>query len=71
MSVIALVPVVGFGLNDAVTPPGRPDAARVTLPVNPPEPVTVTALVADAPWAMVRLFGFADRVNVGIAGAEG
>jgi hypothetical protein len=28
--------VAGFGLNDAVTPVGRPDdAARVTAPVNP------------------------------------
>lgn len=29
------LPVAGFGENDAVTPLGRPDAARVTLPVNP------------------------------------
>ncbi len=28
-------PVVGFGENDAVTPVGRPDAARLTLPENP------------------------------------
>jgi len=34
-SVRTLVPVVGFGANDAVTPLGRPDAARFTLPVNP------------------------------------
>ena len=30
-----LLPVAGFGEKDAVTPLGRPDAARVTLPVNP------------------------------------
>ena len=30
-----LYPVVGFGEKDAVTPLGRPDAERVTLPVNP------------------------------------
>lgn len=29
------LPVAGFGEKDAVTPLGRPDAARVTLPVNP------------------------------------
>ena len=34
-NVIMLVPVVGFGANDAVTPLGKPDAERVTLPVNP------------------------------------
>ena len=27
--------VVGFGKKDAVTPLGRPEAERVTLPVNP------------------------------------
>ena len=31
----------GFVENDAVTPIGRPEAARVTLPLNPPAPVTV------------------------------
>ena len=25
----------GFGLNDAVTPAGRPDTERFTVPVNP------------------------------------
>jgi len=35
VSVKVLVAVVGFVLNDAVTPLGRPDAAKVTLPVKP------------------------------------
>jgi hypothetical protein len=35
-SVSALVPVVGFGVNNAVTPVGRPDAEKFTLPVKPP-----------------------------------
>jgi hypothetical protein len=30
-----LSPVVGFGEKDAVTPAGRPDIERFTLPVNP------------------------------------
>jgi len=30
-----LLPVVGFGENDAVTPLGNPEAARLTLPANP------------------------------------
>ena len=35
VNVSILAPVVGFGAKDAVTPLGRPDAERVTLPVNP------------------------------------
>jgi hypothetical protein len=37
VSVSTLVPVVGLVANDAVTPLGRPEAARLTLPVNPPQ----------------------------------
>lgn len=29
------VPVVGFGEKDADTPLGKPEAARLTLPLNP------------------------------------
>ena len=36
-----LLPVVGFGEKDAVTPLGRPDAERVALPVNPFRGVTL------------------------------
>jgi hypothetical protein len=36
VNVRMLVPVVETGLKDAVTPLGRPDATRLTLPVNPP-----------------------------------
>jgi hypothetical protein len=35
VKVSMLLPVVGVGLKDAVTPLGRPDTARFTLPVNP------------------------------------
>ena len=41
VSVSALAPVAGLGLNDAVTPLGNPDAARVTFPANPPKGFTV------------------------------
>ena len=34
VSVKVLVAVVGFVPNDAVTPVGKPDAARVTLPAK-------------------------------------
>lgn len=35
VNVSALVFVAGFGLNAAVTPLGKPEADRLTLPVNP------------------------------------
>jgi hypothetical protein len=35
VSVKALEVVAGFGLNAAVTPVGKPDAAMVTLPLKP------------------------------------
>ena len=49
VSVSTLVPVVGLVPNEAVTPLGRPEAARVTLPVNPPVSVTVTVSVPVLP----------------------
>jgi hypothetical protein len=35
LSVNVLAPVVGFGLNDAVTPLGNPEADKLTFPLNP------------------------------------
>jgi len=35
-----LVPLVGFGLNDAVAPLGRPETVMFTLPVKPYSDVT-------------------------------
>jgi hypothetical protein len=66
VSVSTLVPVVGFVPNAAVTPLGRPDAARVTLPVNPPKSVTVIVLVPLLPCVMVRLLGESDSVKLGV-----
>jgi hypothetical protein len=39
----------GLELKDAVTPLGRPDAEKVTLPVKPLRGETVTALEPDVP----------------------
>lgn len=61
-----LVEVVGFGLNATVTPLGRPEALRVTLPLKPFTGVTVIMLVPLAPWAMLRVLGDAPSVNVGV-----
>ena len=44
-SVRTLDPVVGLVPKDAVTPVGKPEAARVTLPVNPPTSDTVIVSV--------------------------
>jgi hypothetical protein len=63
-----LVLEVGFGLNDAVTPLGKPEADRVTLPLKPPTSVTVIVLVPLPPWAMLTLPGEADSVKPGPVG---
>jgi len=64
--VSTLVVLVGLGLKTAVTPLGRLDAARVTLPLNPPRSFTVMVLVPPAPpCVMVRLLGESDSVKLG------
>jgi hypothetical protein len=64
--VSVLVDVVGFVPNVAVTPPGRPDAASVTLPENPPRSVTVIVLVPLPPWVTVTLLGDEDSEKLGV-----
>lgn len=61
--VTALVPVVGDGLNDAVTPLGNPEADRFTLPVNPFKSLAVIVLVPLSPCAMERMLGLADKLK--------
>ena len=63
--VTLLVPVVDAGLKLAVTPVGKPLAARATVPVKPFSGLTVMVLLADAPWATERLAGLADREKFG------
>jgi hypothetical protein len=65
VSVSTLVPVVGFGMKDAVTPLGNPGAVSVTLPVNPFWPVTVIPVVPEPPWTMDREAGEASRLKLG------
>ena len=62
VSVNVLVLAVLLGLNDAVTPLGRPDADRLILPLKPFCGVTVMVLVPVAPCRIAKLFGDADRV---------
>jgi hypothetical protein len=60
--VLALVLVALVGLNEAVTPAGKPEADKPTLPLKPFCGVTVTVLVPLEPCAIVRLFGDAESV---------
>jgi len=62
VNVNVLVVAVLLGLNDAVTPLGRPDADKLTLPLKPFCGVTVMVLAPLAPCMIVKLFGDAERV---------
>ena len=56
-----MVPVVELvGLNAAVTPLGRPDAEKLTLPLKPFTSLTETELEPLLPCATVKLLGEAD-----------
>jgi len=61
-SVSVLVAVAGFGLNDAVTPLGRPDADKLTLPLKPFCGVIVIALVPLLPCMTLKLPSDAESV---------
>src|SRR6266849_6404792 len=66
VSVKVLVAVAGFGLKDAVTPLGKPEAAKLTLPLKPFCGVTVIVLVPLAPCVMVKLLGEAESVKFAV-----
>jgi hypothetical protein len=69
LKVTTLVEVVGFVPNVAVTPAGRPEAERDTLPVKPPEGVTVIVLLPLVPCVTVKLAGDAESEKFGAAAA--
>jgi hypothetical protein len=71
VNVTELVEVVGLVPKVAVTPLGKPEADRVTLPVNPPEGVTVMVLLALLPWVTLTLEGEADNEKFGPDGGGG
>ena len=64
-NVRTLVPVAGFVPKKAVTPLGNAEAAKVTLPVNPPTSVTVIVSVALLPCVTDNEAGDAARVKPG------
>jgi hypothetical protein len=51
--------------NEAVTPVGRPEADKPTVPVKPPDGATVMVVVPLAPCAIVTLLGDTDRLKSG------
>jgi hypothetical protein len=65
VSVKVLVVVAGFGLNDAPTPLGRPEAVKLTLPLKPLRGVMVIVLEPLAPCVKVRLLGDVDSPKLG------
>jgi len=65
VKVSVLVPAVLLGLNDAVTPLGRPDADKLTLLLKPLSGVIVMVLVPVAPCTIVKLLGEAETEKVG------
>src|SRR5436853_36707 len=60
VSVKVLLPVVLAGLKLAVTPLGRPEADRLTLPVNPFTGLTVIVLHVLPPCVTETLAGDAE-----------
>jgi hypothetical protein len=63
VSVKLLVLAVLLGLNDAVTPVGRPEAVKLALPVKPPTSATEMVLVPLLPGATLKVLGNTDSVN--------
>lgn len=63
--VSVLLVVAGFGLNDAVTPFGKPEADRLTLLLNPFRRVTVMVVFPLPPRAMLKDVGESERLKSG------
>lgn len=63
VSASVLVPVVLVGLNAAVTPAGKPDADKLTVPLKPFSALMVIALVPLAPWTIVKALGDVESVK--------
>lgn len=63
--VSVLVVLVLLGPKDAVTPAGKPEADKLTLPVKPFWGVTATVEVTVAPRPMLKEFGERERAKFG------
>lgn len=58
------------GLNDAVTPEGRPETVSDTAELNPPLTLVEMELVAVPPWVRLTVAGEAARVKAGVADCQ-
>ena len=67
--VTVLVVAVALGLNEAVTPAGKPEADKLTLPLKPNCGVTVMVFVPLLPWVMVMLLKEVESEKFGEGGA--
>jgi hypothetical protein len=65
VNVSVLAEVEAFGLKVAVTPAGRLEAEKLTLPVKPRIGLTVIVDVPVLPRATLRLLGDAERLKFG------
>ena len=63
VSVKVLVLAVLAGLNDAVTPLGRPEAVKLALPVNAPTSATEIVLLPLLPGVTFKVLGNTDSVK--------
>jgi len=71
VKVTTLVDVVGLVAKVAVTPDGRPETDNVTLPLKPPEGVTLMVLAPLPPWLIVKLVGDEESEKLGtVAGGN-
>ena len=62
VKVSVLVDVAGLGLKLAVTPPGRPEAEKLTWPLKPFAGVMPIELVPLAPCTTLKVLGDAEIV---------
>jgi hypothetical protein len=62
--VSVLMVIVGLGEKLAVTPWGKPDTAKFTLPLNPYEGATEKGAVLDVPWPRFKKPGL-ESVKLG------
>jgi hypothetical protein len=65
MNVNALVPAVLAGLKEAVTPFGKPDIDKLTVPRKPFSGVTVIVLVPLVPCVSITVVGEAEIEKLG------
>src|SRR5215467_5989082 len=71
VNVRTLLEFAGLGTNEAVTPLGKPEAEKVTLPLKPFCGAIVIVLEPPAPCTMLSVFGDAERVKDGVCTAPG